>query len=128
MFYNNTLLLLINLSDNKIHTFNLNLNKFIKLVILNLNNNRLKFLSEILFKEFIMKYTYLYIKNNEFTCDCNMYWMASMNGDFNSTLDIQNNICQSSKLKNTSLECFIKKNTGQGKCNNINAIICSRKS
>ena len=35
-----------------------------------------------------MNYTYLYIKNNEFICDCDMYWMVSMNGDFNSTLDI----------------------------------------
>ena len=51
MFYNNTQLLLIDLSDNKIHKFNLNLNKFTKLEVLNLNNNHLKLLSDILFRE-----------------------------------------------------------------------------
>ena len=124
MFDHNPLLITIYLTNNKIHEFNLNLNIFLKLTYLYLDHNLLKVLDTSLFKGFLMKSTYLIIDYNKFTCDCDMYWLASMNGDITSIL-YTNNICSSSKLNTTSLECFIKNKTGSGDCKNITLPTCN---
>ena len=126
MFNHNKLLKEIDLAHNRIYEFNLNLNIFPKLDTLYLDYNLLKVLDKLLFKEFIMKSTHLIITNNNFICDCDMYWLASMNSDFNSTVYTKNNICKSSKLKNTSLECFITNKIGSGDCTNITLPTCSQ--
>ena len=125
MFNNNKKLMLINLSNNKIHDFNLQLNKFTMLEMLYLNNNLLNVLDEFLFKEFIMKSRrYLMISHNKFACYCDMYWLASMQRQIKSQITLDNNICSSSKIHTTSLECFIKNKTGSGNCNNLNLPTC----
>ena len=119
MFNNNNKLMSIYLSRNKIHTFNLNLNALQNLNILYIDNNHLKFLNENIFKKFIIKATYLYIQNNKFTCFCNMYWIANIAKYIISSITTENDFCSSSKLKTTSLKCFIKHKSGSGNCNNM---------
>ena len=120
MFHNNKLLTDIDLSHNRIHDFNLNLNILTELNSLYLNNNLLKVLDELIFKVYVIQsYVYLNIKHNKFACYCNMYWLARLHDDIKSIIMKSNNICSSSKLNETSLECFSKNKTGSRKCNDI---------
>ena len=125
MFNGNTNLELIDLTHNRIHEFNLNLNIFYYLRRVYLEHNLLEVLNISLFKEFILKKNFLGLNNNTFICDCDMYWLASMNDEIKSIIYANTNICSSSKLNTTSLECFIKNKTGSGDCKNITLPTCN---
>ena len=89
-------------------------------------SNRLNVLQKYIFKDFISKTnTNLEIYNNNFICDCDMYWLANMTGEIKSSIYTQNDICTSNILNKTSLQCFIKKITVSGKCPKIDLSICN---
>ena len=123
MFNSNSLLVSIELSFNRIHTFNLKLNIFPQLLYMFLHSNKLNVLDELLFKDFILKYSQLTIYNNTFICDCDMYWLPRMHSNIKSKM-FTNNICSSSKLNKSSLYCYIKNKFGSNKCHNINLPTC----
>ena len=119
MFKHNKQLREIDLSINKIHTFNLKLNVFPNLTTMYLNNNKLNVLNELMFIDFIKNSPYFTIYNNKYTCESDMNWLANMNNEFKSRIITEDDNCSSTTLNKTSIKCFIMKKSEKCHIRNV---------
>ena len=125
MFMNNTQLYMLDLSMNEIHDFNLELNSLPSLKYLYLQNNLIEVLTQDNFENYITNNS-LIIYNNNFTCECKLYWLQNINYDIKSKLVMYNENCSDSSLKKKSENCQFMIDYESGKCSRKLSSICKK--
>ena len=108
LFKFNTKLVDINLSNNNIKHFNLNLNSLKSLTRLDIHSNNMSTLQEYVFSSYFNNITFLDITHNNIACDCSTNWIRKLNSIIIIIRMYSMSSCRADIHKYDN-NCFIKK-------------------